>query len=47
LKHTVQEYAQQAGQDGRGVAFEISEQYPANWKDSVPVVLEALTELAD
>ncbi len=47
LKQTVQEYALEAGQNGRGVAFEISEQYPANWKESVPVVLEALAELAD
>jgi hypothetical protein len=25
-------------------AFEVSEQYPANWRESMPVVLEALKE---
>jgi len=30
--------------DGRLLAFEVSEQYPANWKDSMPVVLDALRE---
>ena len=30
--------------DGRRLAFEVSEQYPANWKESMPVVLEALQE---
>ena len=30
--------------DGRRFAFEVSEQYPFNWKDSMPVVLEALKE---
>ena len=45
LKQTVQEYALQAAPDGRGLAFEISEQYPNNWKESIPIVLEALEEL--
>jgi hypothetical protein len=26
------------------LAFEVSEQYPDNWKDSLPVVLEALEQ---
>jgi len=30
--------------DGRRLAFEVSEQYPANWKQSLPVVLAALRE---
>jgi hypothetical protein len=30
--------------DGKRFAFEVSEQYPANWRDSMPVVLEALKE---
>lgn len=29
----------------RGLAFEISEDLPANWLESVPVVLETLNEL--
>jgi hypothetical protein len=29
----------------RGVAFEISEDLPANWRSSIPVVLDALAEL--
>jgi len=29
----------------RGLAFEISEQLPANWRESIPVVLEALNNL--
>ena len=34
----------EAAPDGRRLAFEVSEQYPANWRDSMPVVLEALKE---
>jgi hypothetical protein len=45
LKETIRTYALQAASDGRGVAFEVSEQYPANWKESMPLVLEALEEL--
>jgi hypothetical protein len=29
----------------RGVAFEISEDLPANWPESIPVVLEALAQV--
>jgi hypothetical protein len=45
LKHTIREYALQASTGGRGAAFEISELYPANWKESLPVVLEAFEAL--
>lgn len=31
--------------DGRQFAFEVSEQYPANWKDSMPIVLDTLIDL--
>jgi hypothetical protein len=44
LKKLVLERVQEAAPDGRGLAFEVSEQYPANWKESMPVVLEALKE---
>jgi hypothetical protein len=30
--------------DGKRLAFEVSEQYPHNWKESMPVVLDALNE---
>jgi hypothetical protein len=30
--------------DGCKLAFEVSEQYPDNWKDSLPVVLEVLEQ---
>ena len=42
LEQTVLERVAQAAPDGRGLAFEISEQYPANWIVSIPVVLKAL-----
>jgi hypothetical protein len=44
LKDLVLARVQEAAPDGRKLAFEVSEQYPANWKTSIPVVLEALKE---
>ena len=44
LKRVVLERVEQAAPDGVGLAFEVSEQYPDNWRESVPVVLEALKE---
>lgn len=44
LKEVVLQRCQEAAPDGRRLAFEVSEQYPANWKESIPVVLEALEE---
>jgi hypothetical protein len=44
LKDTVLDLVSQAAQDGRKLAFEISEHCPVNWKESIPVVLEALKE---
>jgi hypothetical protein len=44
LKALVLERVAQAAPDGRKFAFEVSEQYPANWRESMPVVLEALKE---
>ena len=44
LKAVVLERVAQAAPDGKGLAFEVSEQCPHNWKESLPVVLEALAE---
>jgi len=33
-----------AAPDGRRLAFEISEDLPPRWRESVPVILEALRE---
>lgn len=45
LKSRVQEMACQASADGRLLAFEISEDLPQNWRESIPIVLEALETL--
>ena len=44
LREKVLDAVQQASPDGRRLAFEISEAIPENWKQSVPVVLDALNE---
>jgi hypothetical protein len=44
LRRLVLERVEEAAPDGKRLAFEISEQYPANWQESVPVVLDALCE---
>lgn len=44
LRELVLKRAAEAAPDGRRLAFEVSEQYPANWRDSMPVVLKALQE---
>jgi hypothetical protein len=44
LKELVLRRVAEAAPDGRRFAFEVSEQYPANWKESMPVVLAALQE---
>jgi hypothetical protein len=45
LKQTVFDSVAKAAPDGRRLAFEVSEHIPQNWKESMPVVLEALSEL--
>jgi len=40
LRQAVLDRCQRAGR--RGLAFEISEDLPRNWKTAVPVILEAL-----
>lgn len=42
LRRWVRERVQAAAPDGRGLAFEISEDLPANWREAIPVVLETL-----
>ncbi len=44
LHRLVLDRVQEAAPDGRRLAFEISEALQANWRDSIPVVLEALRE---
>jgi hypothetical protein len=44
LEQLVLDRVAQAAPDGRRLAFEISEQYPDNWVDSIPVVLQALRQ---
>ncbi len=45
LRKTVQSMAAAGAPDGRRLAFEVSENLPDNWQESMPVVLEALAEL--
>lgn len=44
LKETIFEAIKQAAPDGRRLAFEVSEAISENWRQSMPVVLEALKE---
>jgi hypothetical protein len=44
LRAEVLRRAAEGAPDGRGLAFEISEDLPANWRQSIPVVLEALAD---
>ncbi len=45
LKEVIWNLVREGSIDGRLLAFEISEQTPDNWKESIPVVLEALNEI--
>lgn len=42
LRRWVRERVRAAAPDGRSLAFEISEDLPPNWREAIPVVLEAL-----
>lgn len=44
LRQTVHDRVAEAAPDGRGLAFEVSEHWPRNWQESMPVVLDALRE---
>ncbi len=46
LKDLVYDLVRQGTVDGTNLAFEISEHYPQNWRESIPVVLEALKEIS-
>jgi hypothetical protein len=45
LRKRVIEFVHQASPDGHSLAFEISEDCPPNWRESIPVVLETLAEI--
>ena len=45
LKAEIFRRVEEAAPDGRRLAFEVSEQYPDNWKESLPLVLDALETL--
>ena len=45
FKLAIHDLVKKAAPDGRRLAFEISEQIPHNWKESMPIVLEALDEI--
>ena len=47
LREKVLGLVEEGSVDGRLFAFEVSEQYPDNWRESMPVVLEALEETAN
>jgi hypothetical protein len=44
LRKVVLDLVEQGSVDGARLAFEVSEELPQNWKDSIPVVLDALEE---
>ncbi len=44
LRDRVHELIGRGAVDGKRLAFEVSEHIPANWKESIPVVLNALRE---
>jgi hypothetical protein len=44
LRQWVRERVQAAAPDGSGLAFEISEDLPLNWRESIPAVLETLEQ---
>ena len=45
LSEIVRRMAREGAPDGRKLVFEVSEDMPANWTESIPVVLEALEGL--
>lgn len=46
LRAWVRKRAQAAAPDGRGLAFEISEDLPSNWREAIPMVLDELRKIA-
>lgn len=47
LRRWVRRRVRAAAPEGSGLAFEISEDLPPNWREAIPVVLETLREEAD
>lgn len=45
LREEIRCRARDGAPDGRRLAFEVSEDVPARWRESMPVILEALNEL--
>ena len=45
LRRLVVDRAAEGAPDGRRLAFEVSEHLPADWRRSMPVVLDALNEM--
>ena len=44
LKAYVHGLIDEAAPDGKRLAFEVSEDLPVNWRESIPIVIEALEE---
>ncbi len=44
IRDTVLQAVEDAAPDGKRLAFEVSELIPPNWKESLPIVIEALKE---
>ena len=44
LKREIWQRIQDGAPDGRRLAFEVSEDRPSRWRESMPVILEALNE---
>ncbi|NMB47076.1 MAG: hypothetical protein GX998_11800 [Firmicutes bacterium] len=47
LKQVVWDMTRQGTQDGRRLAFEVSEHIPRNWRQSIPVILQVLDEIGN
>jgi hypothetical protein len=45
LENLVGDMVRKASDNGKKLAFEVSEDVPVNWKESIPVVLKALNEI--
>ena len=46
LKQEIWQRMTEGAPDGRGLAFEVSEDRPPRWRESMPIILEALSELS-
>jgi len=46
LRRRILDAVHEGAPDGRGLAFEVSEHIPRNWRESMPIVMDALKETA-